>query len=307
MKTLKSASFLVILFLTFLALPGKSLAAVPTLSLNSFNNNSVQVTVNGDPNSSITLYYYSIGNSNVNNIGNIGTTNSSGYFSTNLNNGSYNIPAGSNVYTVVNGQQSNQVNWPYNNNYNNNNNSISFSQNNISLNAGQGMTITIYGASSFYVSSNSNSNIVSSTLSGNALNLYGQNSGSATLTICSSNGNSSCGTLYVNVNGNYGNGNYGGYNNNNNGCYYSNGYYNCPNNNSANYSNPVIYTQTEPSNYSGAYGSPSAGVFLSQVPATGGAVNLKMTLFFLGLFSWSAFLSYLYLSHRALKKSLTNI
>ena len=207
MKTLKSASFLVIIFSAFLLLPGKSLAAVPTLSLTSFNNNSVQVIVNGDPNSSVNLYYYSIGNSNVNNIGNIGTTNSSGYFSTNLNNGSYNIPVGSNTYTVVNGQQSNQVNWPYNNN----------------------------------------------------------------------------------------------------GCYYSNGYYNCPNNNSANYSNPVIYTQIEPNNYSGVYGNPSAGVFLSQVPATGGVLNFKMVLFFLGLFSWSTFLSYIYLTRRALKKALKNI
>lgn len=53
----------------------------PTLSVNSQGNNSVQITVNGDLNSSVNLYYYPNGGGSVIST-NIGSTNQNGYFNT---------------------------------------------------------------------------------------------------------------------------------------------------------------------------------------------------------------------------------
>ncbi len=82
---------------------------------------------------------------------------------------------------------------------------ITFSNNNPSLSVGQSMSITvsspIYGASqSFYVSNNSNNSVVTASMNGSTLQLYGQNSGSSTIAVCQS-GTSACSNLYVTVNG----------------------------------------------------------------------------------------------------------
>ncbi|HZS42664.1 MAG TPA: hypothetical protein VFA52_00375 [Candidatus Paceibacterota bacterium] len=398
MKTLKFSAISLVILGGFLLLPLSTFAAVPSLSLTTFSNSQVQIAVNGDPNSSVNLYYYSPGTSFLNSVGNIGSTNGSGYFSTIISNGTYNIPSGANTYVSVNGQQSNQVSWPYTNGNNNgsisfsqnninlsygqsttvtvyggsgsyyissnsnpnfvnayvsgnqvyvsapNNqytggsativvcsngngacgslyvnqgggsyNQVTFSQNNLSVNVGQGVQVSIYGSGSYYISNNSNPNAVSTNINGSVLNVYGNNSGSATITVCTNGGVSGCGTLYVNV---VNNGYYGG---GTNGCYYSNGYYNCPNNN-YNYNNNGCYISNGynicPNNYnnngvvytqpttSGIYGTPSAGVFLNQVPATGAHLDLKVILFFSGLFMWSAFLAYLYFTHRKFKAAL---
>jgi hypothetical protein len=94
------------------------------------------------------------------------------------------------------------------NNFNNNNNNnfnnfgqISFSQSNVNLNQGQSTSVTVFNSTSgsLFVSSNSNPNSVSATLSGNTLNLSGLNSGSSTIAICGNN--AQCANLFVSVNG----------------------------------------------------------------------------------------------------------
>ncbi len=55
-------------------------------------------------------------------------------------------------------------------------------------------------------------------------------------------------------------------------------------------SNVTVYTPPT--------GTPSAGVFLSQIPATGISPTMKLALFILGLFLWSAFGAYMILERR---------
>jgi hypothetical protein len=78
--------------------------------------------------------------------------------------------------------------------------SVSFSENNVNINIGQSRSVNVYGGSgsNYYLSSNSNSYVVTPSLSGSTLNLYGVNSGSSTITVCQSGGGN-CGTLYVTV------------------------------------------------------------------------------------------------------------
>jgi epidermal growth factor receptor substrate 15 len=78
--------------------------------------------------------------------------------------------------------------------------SITFSQNNVTLSTGQSISVTLYGSSSYYVLTNSNPSIVSTSVSGNTLNLYGNPSyGSVNIVVCSSSNSNVCGTLYVTV------------------------------------------------------------------------------------------------------------
>src|SRR6185436_17377250 len=68
---------------------------------------------------------------------------------------------------------------------------ISFSKNNLSLNVGQDDSVTIFVNGYYTISSNSNFNVVSATISGSVLNIHAQNPGTTTLSICQ-NGNSQC-------------------------------------------------------------------------------------------------------------------
>jgi len=79
---------------------------------------------------------------------------------------------------------------------------ISLSQTSVSLNVGQSTTVTAYNnnGNNVYISSNSNSSVVSASVSGNTINLYGLTSGSSSISICSSNV-SSCVSLYATVTG----------------------------------------------------------------------------------------------------------
>ena len=177
-----------------------ALASTPYLSVSNNGSNQVQVTVtNADPNSTINLYYNYSSSSNVY-VANIGVTNSSGYFSTTLNQSSYSIPQNSYVYVTVNGQSSSAVMWPYNNN-NSNNGNVTLSQNSINLGINQSANVSIYGGNStYYVSSNTNYTVASAAVNSN--NVLGVSSngitGNTTITVCSYN-NNGCATLYVSV------------------------------------------------------------------------------------------------------------
>jgi hypothetical protein len=73
------------------------------------------------------------------------------------------------------------------------------SQTSISLNVGSTTNISVNGGSgSYYISSNTNSNIASANISGNSVSVYGIAYGSDTISICQSGGQ--CASLYVTVN-----------------------------------------------------------------------------------------------------------
>jgi hypothetical protein len=80
--------------------------------------------------------------------------------------------------------------------------SFSLSQTSVSLNIGQTSVVTAYNnGNSIYISNNGNSSVVSASISGNNISLYGLAVGSSTISICASN-ISSCVSLYVTVGGN---------------------------------------------------------------------------------------------------------
>ncbi len=209
---LKKAIYLLVP--TLLLVASSAFAAItPTLSLYATGNGQVQVNVNGDPNATVTFYYQNNGSGSYTSS-NIGSTNSSGFFTTTFSSGSYNIGYNSQVYVVVNGVQSSYTNWPYSNG--GGNGSVSLSQNSLALQNGQNASVNIYGGSNgYYVSSNSNAGIASVSINGNQVNVYANgNQGSTNILICSNNnyGNNNCATLYVTVNGGNNNYNYGSLN-----------------------------------------------------------------------------------------------
>ena len=198
----------------------------PTLTLNNLNNGFVQLTVNADPDATIQLYYYNptYNNnqyysqysynysqntySNIQSIGVVGYTDNSGYFSNSVSDSQYNVPSGDYVYAVVDGIASQGMSWPassyYAYGYSNTNNytapaygTIYLSQDSMNVNAGQSQIVTIYGSGSYYVSSNSNSNVASVSVSGNTLDVYTLYPGIADVSVCQTGG--SCVTLNITV------------------------------------------------------------------------------------------------------------
>ena len=186
-------------------------AATPYLSVNNQGSGGLfqlQIT-NADPYANITLYRRQ-GTTLWTVITNFGMTDASGAFNQAMSLGSDGSNNSVDQYVVVNGWQSNTVStypWGYGGGctYNcGNPYGLSLSQNNLSLSIGQSQTVTIttgynsgyYG--NFYISGNSNSNVASANISGNQLNVYAQNSGSTTITVCQSS--ASCASLYVTVN-----------------------------------------------------------------------------------------------------------
>ncbi len=82
-------------------------------------------------------------------------------------------------------------------------NGLSFSPSNPTLYGGQSLAVAIYNSLASYglfVSSNSNSNVVSASISGSTLTLYANNPGTSNIVVCS-NGSVQCGTLFVTVSG----------------------------------------------------------------------------------------------------------
>lgn len=81
------------------------------------------------------------------------------------------------------------------------NSPISFSQNNLGITTGQTAIINITGTGGYYLSGGQNTNIVTATMSGNTVTLYGVAPGSVNITICQNN--NQCGVINVNVSSNY--------------------------------------------------------------------------------------------------------
>lgn len=168
MKIYNKLFVLGLVMLASLGLTSSALAMVPTLSFGTMSNNNVTLTVYGDSNSAVNLYYnngYGLQNTYL------GTTSYVGYFTTTITASTYNITQGSYVYVTVNGQQSSSVIWP--NTYYQNNNTVlnnNFSVSSLSLPVFGSATITMAnGATGVYVSSNSNPNVANAVLASNVV------------------------------------------------------------------------------------------------------------------------------------------
>ncbi|MBU3668718.1 MAG: hypothetical protein FGM57_01980 [Candidatus Taylorbacteria bacterium] len=181
--------------------PGKAEAVTPSFSAYSTSNGIVQMNVQGDPNAAINLYYYQLGSNLLSNPINVGTTNSSGYFSTSVSQGTYGIPGGATAYVVVNGQQSPNAVWP--NTFSTGSN-VYISQPSVTVSVAQTSTVNIYGGTGSYtIQSNSNPSIASITINGNILQVYGVTQGVTTVNICASGSTSNCASFQVTVTGTY--------------------------------------------------------------------------------------------------------
>ncbi len=195
--TLSLSIILVVVLAGVLNLPVTSHASIPNLSVTSSGSgDTVQLTVYGDTYSTVYLNYQS------SNYGyqsqSIGTTNSNGYLTTNLGSSSYSISPGSQIYVTINNQQSNNVSWPYYNNYNSNSNNLSLNRTSVYLTVGQAASITISGGNSSYSMYPNSQNIYIAAISGNVLTIIGQGIGSDSLRVCNY-GSSSCASVYITV------------------------------------------------------------------------------------------------------------
>ncbi|MEI6479173.1 MAG: hypothetical protein WCO18_02665, partial [bacterium] len=198
-KLYKTSLFVAFAILTLGFSSSSALAMAPTLSVYSNSNNLTQISVNGDSNSSVILYYYPNGGNSVVSSA-LGSTNQNGYFNTTVNTNTYNISSNSSVYVVVDGAQSNTINWPYNS-FNNISGNLYLNQSSIYIDSGHTVVDYINGGSGYYVSSDSNSGVATAYITGNAVNVSGYSSGTADITICSNYSNSGCVILHVTVNG----------------------------------------------------------------------------------------------------------
>jgi hypothetical protein len=191
----------------------------PTLNIYSSGVSNGYVTLsvsNAQPNSTVSVYYYNSSNANQAILaGSFGTTDYNGSFSIQEPWGNDSQSGITGRYAKIGGIITNTVSaYSYSSGYNGgtggNNGTLTFSNNNPTVAIGQTTSVTLYTASnyyssSYYISSNSNSNIASASISGSMLQLYGLASGSTSLTICSSSSSygygNQCGTIYVTVSG----------------------------------------------------------------------------------------------------------
>lgn len=174
-------------------------AAVPTFLIASTNNNTqTQITVlNADPNANVVLYY-PVNNSYT--TLSLGTTNSTGYFTTTITPSTYNVTAGATSYVSVDGAQSQSQTWPtYSAASSNTSGTLSLSQNTVNVTAGQSITVTAYSTvpniGTLSAPTNTTPSVASVSLSGSLITVAGLNTGSTNITICASS--VGCNNMYV--------------------------------------------------------------------------------------------------------------
>lgn len=172
-------------------------AATPTMSLSNTEGDNVQVDVRGDATSGVLLFYQN--SSGASYLRSIGTTNTSGSFSTTISTASYDILPGSSVYVKVNNQQSTTMAWPYS--VTTNGGAITLSKTGLILSVGNNASLTVnnVGSSKLYLLNNSNPQIANINLSGNQATIYANTYGQTVATICVLGTTSNCASTYVTV------------------------------------------------------------------------------------------------------------
>lgn len=177
--------------------PMRALAATtPTLSVMTGNAGYMIVSVAGDPNASVQLVYHPYGSSLATTIA-IGSTDSNGNFTGTLSASSYNIVNGTTAYVTVNGNNSSSVTWPSFTSTTGTSNSLALSQYTATLSVGQSVVIYSSNNIMLYSANSSNTAIANTTVNNGQVTIYAVASGSASVNICSAQGN--CNTVSVNV------------------------------------------------------------------------------------------------------------
>ncbi len=182
-------------------LPSSAHAAVtPTLTISAVGStNNVQVTVQGDPNSSVLLFYTASGTGPQ--ILPIGYTDQYGYFSTSLSSSSNGFVSGTLVQAGTGGTsgiRSSTVSWPT---VSSSASGITLSQTGLALTVGQSTSIVANNANgnSIYVSTNSNAPIASVSINGTQITITGLTNGQTTITFCATGYSSGCPSIFVSV------------------------------------------------------------------------------------------------------------
>ncbi|MFZ1019904.1 MAG: hypothetical protein WAN61_02855, partial [Minisyncoccia bacterium] len=134
--------FLFLTLITIFSFSGKASAMTPSLSLSGTGDgDSVQISVAGDPNASILLFYTKSGVIGQQMVS-LGTTNGNGTFATTVSTSGYGVVAGSSVYVTegLNGPQSATMVWPAVASMLSPSNMLSLSQTGLVLTLGQSAT-----------------------------------------------------------------------------------------------------------------------------------------------------------------------
>ncbi len=161
-------------------------AMTPTLSLyGQSNGDSVQVNVNGDPNSSVLFYYTKVGAGSQ--ISSLGNTDGNGNLSITISSVQYGITSNTPVHVTTGGAggpSSATVAWP--SVITATGSTISLSQTSVTVNAGSSTIITAYNNSSnvLTLSSNSNSSVAGISIANNQITIVGSTPGLTIATFC---------------------------------------------------------------------------------------------------------------------------
>ncbi|MDD2680801.1 MAG: hypothetical protein PHE20_01705 [Patescibacteria group bacterium] len=175
-------------------------AAVPTLSLSSLDSDNVQVTVNGDADAPIFLFFYKTDGTTL--MSRIGTTNASGYYSGSISSSNLAISPESIVHVIVNNQNSAQKTWPIGNSNGTSGGALSLSQTGVVMKVANSLNLSVYnaGTQSLYLLNNSNPQIVNVNINSNSqVNLVANTYGQTVVTVCALGTTSNCASVYVTV------------------------------------------------------------------------------------------------------------
>ena len=193
MKINKILLFSIFSILSLIVSIPLAFAATPTLSVSG-NGDMVTMTVNGDANATVLMYYTKTGVGPT--LHSIGTTNSSGYLSTSVSTSTLGVASGSAVHVTINSQSSSDVSWPTTSLTTS---TITLSQTGLVLNVGSSSTITATGSSSLYLSNNTNPAVANVAISGSSITITGNTYGSTVVTICPQTSSTNCPSVYVTV------------------------------------------------------------------------------------------------------------
>jgi hypothetical protein len=193
MKINKILLFSIFSILSLIVSIPLAFAATPTLSVSG-NGDMVTMTVNGDANATVLMYYTKTGVGPT--LHSIGTTNSSGYLSTSVSTSTLGVASGSAVHVTINSQSSSDVSWPTTSSTTS---TITLSQTGLVLNVGSSSTITATGSSSLYLSNNTNPAVANVAISGSSITITGNTYGSTVATICPQTSSTNCPSVYVTV------------------------------------------------------------------------------------------------------------
>jgi hypothetical protein len=177
-------------------------ASLPTLNLVGGGTNILVTVSDGKPNSNIMLYYPS---GSVTKSVNLGTTNSSGYFSQIVSANKFDIPSTVPVYAVIDGIHSPTATWPRVASPESNTGttydsggSLFLSQTSVNGIVGASVGVAAMNVNgTLSVPSNTSPAVASASIVGNTVTIVGLTAGNTTLTVCASG--SGCGTIYITI------------------------------------------------------------------------------------------------------------